>query len=139
VAYSSDGGETYDAPFVAEPNIVSPVCQNSALRFAATDQGDPVNILLYSGPKDWTNRKDMTLRLSFDEGLTWTDDTLIHAGSAAYSDLVKLDGPHAGVLYEADNYGKITFGSITVVPEPSTMILLILAALGMTIFWFRSR
>ena len=38
VAYSSDGGETFDAPFVAEPNIVSPVIQNSLIRFTATDQ-----------------------------------------------------------------------------------------------------
>ncbi|MBN2577760.1 MAG: exo-alpha-sialidase [Pirellulales bacterium] len=135
VAYSSDGGETFDAPFVAEPNIVSPVCQNSTLRFAAKDQGDPVNILLYSGPKNSSSRQDMTLRLSFDEGLTWTNDTLIHAGSAAYSDLVKLDGSHAGVLYEVDDYGKITFGSFTVVPEPSTVFLLFFAALGMMIIY----
>ena len=40
VAYSSDGGETFDAPFVAEPQITSPVVQNSLIRFAAKDQGD---------------------------------------------------------------------------------------------------
>ncbi|MBN2580904.1 MAG: exo-alpha-sialidase [Pirellulales bacterium] len=136
VAYSSDGGETYDAPFSAEPNIVSPVVQNSALRFAAIDEGGAANILLYSGPKDANNfRQNMTLRLSFDEGQTWTDDTLIYAGPAAYSDLVKLAGPHAGVLYEADDSGRINFGSYSVVPEPSTMVLLISAVLGITLFF----
>jgi hypothetical protein len=115
------------------------VCQNSALRFAATDQGGVANTLLYSGPKDLTNRKDMTLRLSFDEGLTWTNDTLVCAGSAAYSDLVKLDGPHAGVLYEADDYGKINFGSYAVVPESSTIALLISANLEWAVYWFGRR
>jgi Neuraminidase (sialidase) len=114
VAFSSDGGKSYDAPFAAEPNIVSPVVQNSAVRFAAIDKGDAANILLYSSPKHRTKRRDMTLRMSFDEGRTWTNDTLIHAGSAAYSDLIKLDGRHAGILYEADNYGKIAFASIAI-------------------------
>ena len=50
IAYSSDGGETFDAPFVAEPQITSPVVQNSLIRFAAKDQGDDENLLVYCGP-----------------------------------------------------------------------------------------
>ncbi|MEX0613225.1 MAG: sialidase family protein, partial [Pirellulales bacterium] len=71
IAYSSDGGLTYDAPFVAEPNITSPTVQNSAIRFAATDTGDPRNILVYSGPGHPTNRRDLTILVSFDEGTSW--------------------------------------------------------------------
>ena len=52
VAYSSDGGETFDARFTAEPGITSPVVQNSLIRFSAVDQGDARNLLVYSGPGD---------------------------------------------------------------------------------------
>jgi hypothetical protein len=123
VAHSRDGGLTYDAPFAPEPNLLSPVVQNSALRFAAADRGDAENILLYVSPKHQAQRRDLTLRMSFDEGKTWTNDVLIHSGPAAYSDLVKLDSRHVGVLYEAGAalYGEIVFSSqaITAVSEPA--------------------
>lgn len=101
VAYSSDGGLTYDAPFVAEPNVITPVVQNSAIRFAATDDGDPRNILLYSGPGHPTARRDLTILVSLDEGAHRGQKTVLHEGPTAYSDLVKLNGEHVGVLYEA--------------------------------------
>lgn len=50
IAYSSDGGRTFDAPFAAERNITSPVVQNSLVRLAATDHGANRNILAYCGP-----------------------------------------------------------------------------------------
>lgn len=120
VTYSSDGGETFEGPFEPEPNISSPVVQNSALRFAATDQGDPQNILLYSSPANPTSRRDMTILMSFNEGATWTNNMLIDAGPAAYSDLIKLDNTTAGVLYEAgasSAYEEIIFAVFPVEPN----------------------
>jgi sialidase-1 len=112
IAYSSDGGSSFDARFVEEPNLTTPVVQNSALRFAAVDEGDPQNILIYSSPGHPSSRRDFTIRVSLDEGATWTRDTLIHPGPAAYSDLVKIDSQTIGVLYEAGPslYQEILFG-----------------------------
>ena len=112
ITHSSTGGLTYDALFTEEPNIVTPVVQNSAIRFAATDEGDAENILIYSSPGQPNARRDFTIQASFDEGVTWTNDTLIHPGPAAYSDLVKLDSQNIGVLYEAGQslYDEIVFG-----------------------------
>lgn len=114
IAYSSDGGVTFDAPFVAEPNITTPVVQNSALRFMARDAGDARNILVYSGPGDATSRRDLTILVSFDEGSTWNFETVLHKGPAAYSDMVKLDNERVGVLYEAGAalYDEIVFASL---------------------------
>jgi sialidase-1 len=116
VAYSSDGGVTFDAPFAAEPNITTPVVQNSAIRFAATDRGAERNVLVYSCPGDAKERRDLTLLASFDEGQTWPANLLLHEGPAAYSDLVKLDEERVGVLYEAGEklYGEIVFGVVEV-------------------------
>lgn len=114
IAYSSDGGETFDAPFAAERNITSPVVQNSLIRLAATDRVDQRNIIVYCGPGHPTERRDLTMLLSFDEGKSWGRKTLIHTGPAAYSDLVKLDSQHVGVLYEAGRrlYDEILFAKV---------------------------
>lgn len=101
IAYSNDGGETFDAPFIAEPSISSPVVQNSLLRFAAKDQGASENVLVYCGPGDQKTRRDLTVRVSHDEAKTWQQSNVIHAGPAAYCDLVKLNDREFGVLYEA--------------------------------------
>lgn len=115
IAISSDAGRTFDAPFAAEPNIVSPVVQNSLIRFAATDRGDRENILIYSGPGNPTERRDLTILASLDEGKTWGRKTVLHHGPAAYSDLIKLDGERIGVLYEAGKrlYDDIVFATFT--------------------------
>jgi sialidase-1 len=111
VAYSSDGGATFDSPFVAERHITSPVVQNSTIRFAATDRGDKRNVLIHCGPGDPKQRRDLTMLLSFDEGKTWEHRAVIQSGPAAYCDLVKLNNNEIGVLYEAGKqlYDEIVF------------------------------
>jgi sialidase-1 len=113
VAYSSDGGETFDAPFVAEPNIPSPVVQNSCIRISAKDRGDSQSVLIYCGAGDAKQRRDLTVLASFDEAKTWGRKTVIHSGPAAYCDLVKLSDERIGVLFEAGRklYDEIEFAS----------------------------
>ncbi|QDS98813.1 sialidase family protein [Adhaeretor mobilis] len=114
VTYSSDGGLTYDGRFKHETGITSPVVQNSALRFRAVDQGDDQNIILYSGPSHPSKRVDLTIRASLDESANWTQETIIHSGPAAYSDLVKLNQDQFGVLFEAGDslYDEILFATV---------------------------
>ncbi len=114
IAYSSDGGKSFDARFVAEPNITSPVVQNSLVRLTMADAGDGRNVLVYCGPGNPKERRDLTMRASYDEGKTWVRNTVIHAGPAAYSDLVKLDDEHVGVIFEAGRrlYGEVLFAKV---------------------------
>jgi sialidase-1 len=116
IAYSSDGGESFDAPFVPEPQITTPVVQNSAIRFASTDQGAERNVLVYSCPGDAKQRRDLTILLSFDEAKTWPVKRTIHKGPVAYSDLIDLDDRHVGVLFEGGKklYGEIVFATVDV-------------------------
>ena len=113
VAYSSDGGETFESRFAAEPSIVSPVVQNSAIRFSATDQGDAKNLLVYAGPGDSKKRRDLTVLTSDDEGQSWKKLVVLHEGPTAYCDLVKLDNERVGVLFEAGEklYDEIVFAA----------------------------
>ena len=42
----------------------------------------------------------MAVRLSYDEGKTWSVKRLIHPGPASYSSLVRLPDGHIGLLFE---------------------------------------
>jgi sialidase-1 len=115
IAYSSDGGETFGSRFAPEPNITSPVVQNSLVRLTLNQPGREPDTIVYCGPGHRTERRDLTMMLSHDEGKTWQRKTMIHAGPAAYSDLVKLDRDHVGVLFEAGRklYDEILFAKVS--------------------------
>jgi sialidase-1 len=102
VSISRDGGLTWSAP-LHDGTLIEPVCQGSLLRFGKA--------LLFSNPAS-TKRENMTVRLSRDGGKTWSASMAVHAGPAAYSNLVRADRRHAGLLYEGGDtspYERIMF------------------------------
>ncbi len=104
-AISSDGGETWGAMFPGEA-VTAVAC--AIERFTLESAGDDANRILWSGPAG-PGRANLEVRVSYDEGVNFTKKKSIYAGSAAYSDMTILDDGSAGVLYERDGYGKITF------------------------------
>jgi sialidase-1 len=107
VARSRDGGASWSEP---EPDeaLVEPTCQASILRHSWPADGK--SRILFANPAS-TSRRNMTVRLSEDEGRTWLAARTIHPGSSAYSCLAALLDGRVGLLYERDDYGKITFAS----------------------------
>jgi sialidase-1 len=53
----------------------------------------------------------MTVRLSYDEGVTWPVSKLLHDGPSAYSCLAIMPDGDIGCLYEGGEvrYGEIVF------------------------------
>jgi sialidase-1 len=105
VATSKDGGLTWSRP-AEDPTLIEPVCQASILRHPGEKGG-----LLFSNPAS-TKREKMTVRLSRDEGKTWSAARLLHEGPAAYSCLTVLPDGTIGCLYERGTksaYEVITF------------------------------
>ena len=100
VSTSSDSGLTW-TPAADEPALVEPVCQAAFIRIDS-----PANaghgILVFSNPAS-TKREKMTVRLSMDDGKTWTVSGLIDGGPAAYSALARLPDGRIGCLFE---YGE---------------------------------
>jgi sialidase-1 len=114
VSVSSDGGATWDTTYF-DHNLIDPVCQGSILLLG---EKKGKSILAFCNAADTKSRNNLTLRISYDEGITWAknipvykrqSETLKKYDYAAYSDLVKLDNNHVGILYEKDNYATITF------------------------------
>jgi len=105
-AYSSDGGSTVTGAFLPQEDLTGPVVQGSVLQ---TDDEGP---LLYSGPSDPERRAGMAVRVSRDDGLTWSAGRTVGTGPAGYSDLLRLDRRTVGILYETgvdSPYETITF------------------------------
>lgn len=98
IAHSSDGGATW-SNLASDSTLVEPICQASLQRFRFPEEGQ--SILLFSNPASKTKREKMTLRASYDEGISWPKSLLVHSGMSAYSDIVRLPDDMIGLLYEA--------------------------------------
>lgn len=111
-AISADGGmiwrdQTQDA------TLVDPICQAS-LRAADWNTDGTRRYMLFSNPASETQRVNMTLRVSRDEGKTWPYAEVLHEGPAAYSDLAILPNRRVGCLFESGEkhpYEHITFAT----------------------------
>ncbi len=103
VALSRDGGLTWlDTRF--DEALIEPVCQASLVRFPKKTRGR--YWLLFSNPAD-VKRDRMTIRLSQDDGATWTGSRSLFEGPAAYSSLAVLTYRDIGCLYERRTSGEV--------------------------------
>ena len=112
VVVSRDGGLTF-GPLRHDTTLVEPVCQGSLLNY--TVENRPSRILLFSNPASKTERVDMTLRISYDNGQNWKRSIRLSRLPAAYSDLTVLPGGDVGILYETGDrspYERIVFETI---------------------------
>jgi sialidase-1 len=103
IAFSTDGGLNWTDQR-PEHALPEPICQASIRRC-----GDSI---LFSNPADTRERINLTVRLSRDEGRTWSASRTLHRGPSAYSDLANLGGGLAACLYEEgmkSPYETITF------------------------------
>ncbi|HEY3288416.1 MAG TPA: glycoside hydrolase domain-containing protein [Gemmatimonadaceae bacterium] len=120
IAFSSDGGATYTT-LAADTALPDPGNNGSIIRaFPDADPADPrARMLLFSNAANRQVRRDLTVRLSCDNGATWPVSRMVQTGAAAYSTLTPLRGPDGrlggryGLLYERDGYRYISFTSFT--------------------------
>ncbi len=112
VAISSNGGQSWDTTYF-DHNLPDPVCQGSILTIG-TKKGK--NILAFCNAADARRRDNLTLRISMDDGKTWSRNYVIDKSTdagqkdfTAYCDIVKLSKNRIGVLYEKDGYKEIVF------------------------------
>jgi sialidase-1 len=96
VARSRDGGLTWQETQLDEA-LLEPVCQASLVRWPKRTHGR--YRLLFSNPAS-LKRERMTVRLSEDEGATWSASRLLYSGPSAYSSLAVLRDGDIGCLYE---------------------------------------
>ncbi len=110
VAVSQDGGLTW-SPVKLDETLIEPICQGSMLRL--TWAGDATKSrILFCNPAS-VKRENLTVRFSYDEGVTWPISKVIHPGPSAYSCLARLADDSIGCLYECGEkrpYERISLG-----------------------------
>ncbi len=111
VSRSRDGGMTWADP-VRDEALIEPTCQASLIRYSWPSDSDR-SVLLFANPASLSKRERLTVRLSYDEGRTWPTAQLIDAGPSAYSCLARLSDGHIGLIYERDNYKRLTFVTLS--------------------------
>lgn len=114
VATSMDGGATW-TDLHDERQLVDPANNGSIVRFnpRAPASNPQSHWLLFSNTADPTERVNLTVKLSCDDGATWTRKIQLEPGAAAYSTLAVLPDGSIGLLYERGNYEYITFRRFT--------------------------
>jgi sialidase-1 len=116
VAISDDGGETWNTVYF-DHLLPDPVCEGSLLNVG---KYNGKNILAFSNPADTSDRNNLTLKISYNDGESWplailvdkSDDPDKMKSFTAYSDIVRLNTGEIGILYERDNYKEIVFKKI---------------------------
>lgn len=110
VAFSDDGGLTWTGQHFDE-TLIEPICQAAIERHTWPSEAGR-GVLLFSNPASEDERRNMTVRASFDEGATWAAKRVLHPGPSAYSDLAVLANGDIACLYEAGGehpYESIVF------------------------------
>lgn len=108
---SEDGGKTWQPTTSTWNDITAPACNGDVIRYTSVSQGHNKNRLLHSVPKG-TQRKDVTVYVSYDEGLTWPVSKTIVPYNSAYSSLCVLPDGTIGLYVEEDPSGVSGYSTV---------------------------
>ena len=106
IAISRDDGDTWE-PVRLDSQLTGAICHASLIRFTDERRHDR-NRLLFANPlSSEIDRENLSVKVSYDEGATWSSGKSIHRGTSAYSDLVVFDDLTIGILYERELYSAV--------------------------------
>lgn len=108
---SVDEGKTWNTK--QEPQLVDPGNNASFIRYTSKQDGYDKNRILFSNTNMKDERSNMTVRISYDEGLTWSEGKTIYPGSSAYSSLTILENGDIGLFFEKEGYTENVFVSFS--------------------------
>ncbi len=100
VSVTTDLGQTWQVHSSDHGALPEPVCMASLIGHTLSDGR---RVLFFSNPNSKTQRRNMTVRMSLDDGKTWPSDKhiLLDDRGGAYSSLVMVDDETLGILYES--------------------------------------
>ncbi|MBK1826646.1 sialidase family protein [Haloferula rosea] len=97
---TKDLGKTWTVHSADHGALPEPTCMASMISHILEDGR---HVLIFSNPRNRHARKDMTIQLSFDDGVTWPEAhrLVLDEEGGAYSSLVMIDDQTLGILYES--------------------------------------
>ena len=114
VSITSDYGKTWTEHPSNRSALQEPVCMASLIKVEAKDNILAKDLLLFSNPNTTKDRKNMTIKASFDGGLTWKESNQLLLDEDygwGYSCLTMIDKETVGILYES-SVAHMTFQAL---------------------------
>ena len=114
VSITSDYGKTWTEHPSNRSALQEPVCMASLIKVEAIDNITGKDLLLFSNPNTTKDRKNMTIKASFDGGLTWKESNQLLLDEDygwGYSCLTMIDKETVGILYES-SVAHMTFQAL---------------------------
>lgn len=109
VHVSYDKGKSWKSHI--DSSLVDPACNASIIRYISKKHKVADKILIFANNNNKTKRKNMSIRISRDDGKTWSKGKTLYSGSSAYATLTVLQNGDIALLFEADDYKKNVFVS----------------------------
>ena len=111
ITYTQGNGVNWTATW-DHPDLWDPIVQGSCIRYTSIIDGYAKDRLLFSNPRHMSNRENLSVYLSYDEGNTWSWYKVLDPNGSAYSSMTILDNGDIGILYERDYGPHGVFGII---------------------------
>jgi sialidase-1 len=109
---SPDEGKTWNA--IVDTTLADPGCNAGLIRYSSIADGDDRNRLIFSNLNSGNQRRNLTVKISYDEGKSWSEGKTIYSGSSAYSAICVLPGGEIGLFFEKDEYTDNVFLNFTI-------------------------
>ncbi len=116
VVTTSNLGKTWTPHNTSRKALPEPVCMASLYKHEYIKNGKKEAVLLFLNPNSTSQRKNITLKVSYDDGKTWPAekyillDELIGSG---YSSITSVDNNTVGILYESSQ-AQLVFQQINI-------------------------
>lgn len=104
IAVTKNLGQDWSIHPTSHNALHEPTCMASIIRHDFTQNGKKRTALIFSNPDSKAARTHMTVKISFDDGLTWAANKKIlldEEKSRGYSCLTSIDNDTIGILYES--------------------------------------
>ncbi len=104
ICVTSDLGKTWTEHPTSRKALIEPTCMASIHRHIYKKDGVEKSLLFFVNPNSISQRDHITLKMSFDDGLTWPEDHWIlldEYSGRGYSCITSVDEQTIGVLYES--------------------------------------
>jgi sialidase-1 len=116
VCTTRDLGRSWQEHPSSRSALPEPVCNACLITLKADQSVAGREMLIFCNPNTTSGRHHMTLKVSFDDGMSWPEQhhLLLDAGSlAGYPSMALIDRETLGVLYEGSR-ADLTFQRIKI-------------------------
>jgi len=111
ISVSKDNGKSWTNHL--DNNLVDARCNAAIIQYTSVKDGYKKNRLLFCNANSPNGRKNLAVKISYDDGKTWSEGKVIDFGYSSYSTMTILKDGSIGIVYESTISVGLKFVRIT--------------------------